>query len=464
MPGIVKSDARACYFKNMPSVIDILELLESDNSRLFKEDVLESNNDNELLRRIFQIVGDPYTNFYVSKFRVPKEQSHHEEDDFVVESFLKMLTEELATRAVTGNSAKGAVEQFFLTLDARQAKWCTRILLKNLRCGVQAATVNKVWPGTIVGFSVQLAETLKTQHDPQVGIVIKDRIKYPVRVEPKLDGLRCVAVKHNGEVSLFTRSGSVIDTLPRIKDLLEAAPWDDFVLDGEVMGKDWNESASVVMSRKSNKDDSNMIFHVFDAMPFVDWRDQDSNITLEQRVELLEELVGMIDQPFGGVVTVRGVIVNDQRELLEHYSRFNDEGYEGAMVKDMASPYIFKRTEAVRKLKPIATYEGVVVGNYLGTRGSRREDLWGGFIVLLPNGVMTRVGGGFNDKLKAEINMDPKSWVGRIVEVEGQPDPATADGLTKDGKIRFPVFIRERDPRDVDPRVVAAYRKFKGEV
>lgn len=446
----------------MPSVIDILEQLESDNSRLFKEDVLGSNKGNELLRRVFSLVGDPYVNFYVSKFRSSKEFSDHDDDDTVVGSFIKLLTEELATRQLTGNAAKRAIEQFFLNLDERQTKWCTRILLKNLRCGVSAATVNKVWPGTIVGFSVQLAESLKTQHDPDNGIIIKDHISYPVRVEPKLDGLRCVAVKHNGEVSMFTRSGSTIETLPRIKKILEDAPWDDFVLDGEVMGKDWNESASVVMSRKSGKDDSNMIFHVFDAMPFVDWHDQDNNIPLEHRVELLQELVSLLHQPEEGVVAVRGVVVNDQRELLEHYSRFNDEGYEGAMVKDMTSPYVFKRTDAVRKLKPIATYEGVVVGNYLGTRGSRREDLWGGFLVLLPNGVVTRVGGGFNDKLKAEINMDPKSWVGRVVEVEGQPDPATSDGLTKDGKVRFPVFIRERDPRDVDPRVLAAHCKFNG--
>ena len=257
----MKSDAQACYIFGMPSVIDILELLESDNSRLFKEEVLESNNDNELLRRVFITVGDPYINFFVSKFKVPKAFRHHEEDDFIIENFLNLIIDELSTRQLTGNDARGAVEQFFLTLDERQTKWCTRILLKNLRCGVQSTTVNKVWPGSIVGFSVQLAETLRSSHDPSKGIIIKDEIRYPVRVEPKLDGLRCIAVKHNGEVTMFTRSGSVIETLSRIKRTLEAAPWDDFVLDGEVMGKDWNESASVVMSRKHGKDDSNMIFH-----------------------------------------------------------------------------------------------------------------------------------------------------------------------------------------------------------
>jgi ATP-dependent DNA ligase len=104
-------------------------------------------------------------------------------------------------------------------------------------------------------------------------------------------------------------------------------------------------------------------------------------------------------------------------------------------------------------MKPVATYEGIIVGHYEGRRGSKREGLWGGFEVVLPNGVVTRVAGGFTDKMKAEINIDPNSWVGRIIEMEGQPDPQTGDGLTKDGKVRFPVFIRERDPRDVDQKL-----------
>jgi hypothetical protein len=88
--------------------------------------------------------------------------------------------------------------------------------------------------------------------------------------------------------------------------------------------------------------------------------------------------------------------------------------------------------------------------------GSKREGLWGGFEVVLPNGVVTRVAGGFTDKLKAEINLDPDSWIGRIFEMKGQPDPQTGDGLTSEGKVRFPVFIRIRDPRDVDPKVLSA--------
>ena len=100
------------------------------------------------------------------------------------------------------------------------------------------------------------------------------------------------------------------------------------------------------------------------------------------------------------------------------------------------------------------TFEGVVVGHYEGNRGTKREGLWGGFEVKLPNNIVTRVGGGFTDKLKSEINLDPNAWIGRVVEVEGQPDPLTGDGLTKDGRVRFPVFIRERDIRDVDQNLL----------
>jgi len=444
----------------MESVLDILEALESDNSRLFKEDTLRKYRGNELLKSVFVAVGDPYMNFFVNKFKAPKPVAiASEADDDVLVSFLDMLQGSLATRNITGNAAKRAVEQFFVSLDSRQSKWCTRILLRNLRVGVSESIVEKTWPGAISKFSVQLAESLESRHESSKGIVIAETIEYPVRVEPKLDGLRCVAIKRNGAVTMFTRSGSPIETLPTIKAALEAAPWDGFVLDAECMGRDWNESASVVMSHKTAKDDSGMILNVFDAMVFDDWRDQANDSPLEDRIALVQELVAQVASEH--VVQVGGITAADQDALLKAYGKAIENGFEGIMVKKLSSPYIFKRSDSVMKLKPVATYEGVIVGHYEGNRGSKREGLWGGFLVVMPNGVVTKVGGGYNDKIRAEISIDPDGWIGKIIEVEGQPDPLTHNGLTSDGKIRFPVFIRERDPRDVDPKVIAAGEAYR---
>jgi len=440
------------------TVIDILESLESNNSRIFKEELLDSHSSNQLLQKIFISVGDPYTNFFVNKFKMPVARDVGEEDDEIIDSFLDFVNHSLAQRNITGNAAKDAVVSFFSRLSTLQQKWCLRILLKNLRCGVQSTTVNKIWPNSIIGFSVQLAESLQTRFDANIGIIINDHIDYPVRVEPKLDGLRCIIVKRDGLATMFTRSGTVLETLPKIKRVIEEAPWDNFVLDGEAMGSDWNESASVVMSHKRGKDDSNIVFHAFDSMPFSDWHDQESSMELSTRVELTEELISQVNSP--SVVHVKGVTVNDPKELLDFYSKNLEGGFEGIMIKDVSALYSFKRSSSVRKMKPVATYEGMIVGHYMGNRGSKREGLWGGFEVMMPNGVITRVGGGFTDVLKAEIGVDPDVWIGRVVELEGQPDPSTSDGLTKDGKVRFPVFIRERNINDVDLKIVEVGQKF----
>lgn len=443
----------------MKSVIDILEALESDNSRLFKEDLLAMHRTNSLLKRVFVAAGDPYTNFYVNKFKMPPPVVDSDSEDVTVTTFLDVAYEKLATRAVTGNAAKSLVDHMFRRMTAREQKWCLRILLRNLRVGASSSIVEKTWPGAVSKFSVQLAESLASRHEPGKGIVVTGNVKYPVRVEPKLDGLRCVAVKHKGEVTMFTRNGTVLETLPTVKAALEAAPYDNFVLDGEAMGSDWNESASVVMSRKNGKDDSNIVYNVFDALTFDDWTSQQNRDPLSSRVDVAHEIVEKISSK--SVVQVGGKTVKDQTELMAFYSKTMEGGYEGIMLKDLDSPYVFKRSDAVLKLKPVATYEGVVVGHYEGNRGSKREGLWGGFQVLMPNGVVTRCGGGFNDKIRAEIGLNPDAWIGRVVELEGQPDPMTTDGYTVDGKVRFPVFIRQRDTRDVDPSVLAAYESHK---
>jgi len=106
----------------------------------------------------------------------------------------------------------------------------------------------------------------------------------------------------------------------------------------------------------------------------------------------------------------------------------------------------------------------VIVGHYEGRRGTKHEGRFGGFNVVLSNGVITRVGGGFNDKVRAEVQLDgADAWVGKIVEIEAQPDPLTTDGLTKDGKARFPVYTRCRDASDVDPKVLRAYAQWTQE-
>jgi len=439
------------------STFDVLEQLESHSGRLDKEAILRANINNDLLRRVFIAALDPYVVYYINKFRMPKAaQGAQSDDDAVVEDFLA-FSQRLSTREITGNTARDDVERFFARLTLLQQKWCQRILLKNLRCGVQESTVNKVWPGSINSFAVALACTLKSEFVRGEGIKILDEVSYPVRVEPKLDGLRCIAVKQGGVVTFYTRNGTVLETLPTIKAELEQASYDDVVLDGEAMGKDWSESASVLMARKSKHDDSNIVYNVFDAMPLRSWVEQACPMTYKSRLDIVSMVIASLAAQSEHVKPVPHIVATSEDELKSYFAKCMDAGFEGVMLKTVDTPYVFKRSENILKLKPCVTYEGVIVDHYEGRRGTKREGLFGGFGIVLPNGVVTRLGGGYSDALKADIQLHgPDTYLGKIVEIEAQPDPLTPDGLTSDGKARFPVFMRFRSESDVDPKVIAA--------
>ena len=142
----------------MESVFDILEALENDNSRNYKEEVLRRNRSNVLLQKTFVAAGDPYVNYYINKFKMPPPAVSSEPDDLVLEEFLQFISDDLSTRKVTGNAAKTLTIATFSSMSQNQQKWCLRILLRNLRVGVLETTVNKIWPGSISKFSVALAE------------------------------------------------------------------------------------------------------------------------------------------------------------------------------------------------------------------------------------------------------------------------------------------------------------------
>ena len=440
------------------TVIDILEELESTSGKLAKIDIMEAARKNTLLKRVFVAAQDPYTVYYVSKFKMPPVAKKGGDDDEVIESFIDGITKNLSTRKLTGNDAKGWVITNFALMTELQQKWCQRILLKNLRAGVQES-VNKVWPNLIKGFEVALAKTLNSEFTRGEGIKILDKVTYPVRVEPKLDGLRCIAVKKDGEVTFYTRNGTVLESMPKIKAALEAAKYDNVVLDGEGMAADWNESASVMMS-KTQKDDSNLFYNIFDAMPLQEWVDQEGKMVYRDRVKLVTEVVAAVKQAC--VRQVPHINAKNEDELKAFFSKCMSEGYEGVMLKTLETTYEWDRSKNILKLKPCVTYEGVIVGSYLGRRATKREGQFGGFYVLLPNQTITRVGGGFNDALRATIQQDgPETWNGKVAECEAQPDPLTKDGLTVDGKMRFPVYCRIRPSGDVDKSITATWKWWK---
>jgi DNA ligase-1 len=433
------------------SVVEILEEIESSSGRKEKERLLQEHQKNDLLRDAIRMGIDPYLNYGVIKFKRPApNKSPSKTNDELLTQFLVELLPKLSTRDLSGGTAKLSVIAFLSQCPLLVQKWCERILIKNLRAGVQESTINKIWPSLISTFDVQLASTLTTAVVADKFVITdKHEVEFPVRCESKFDGLRLITIKRDGVVKMYTRNGTELETLPKIREIIERCSYDNIVLDGEAMGDDWNESASIMMSRKDKKSDDNIKYYIFDALLLEEWDAKSCSRTQTERENALTAIVDTMKDS-QEIVQSTSTVCNNVEELCEFYLDALDTGYEGVMVKDPNGLYEFDRTRAWRKVKPTTTYEGVVVETYESKIGTKREGTFAGFWIVLPNGIPTRVGSGFTDAQKEEINQDPEEWVGKIAEVEGQPP------LTKEGKIRFPTFVRFREAADVDVKVITA--------
>ena len=150
-----------------------------------------------------------------------------------------------------------------------------------------------------------------------------DKLKYPVMVTPKLDGIRCCVV--NGKV--LTRS---LKPVPNYHIRKTMANLPD--LDGELMVKgDFNEVQSAVMSELGKPD---FTYNVFDTMI-------NPRSTYTERMQYLRDMNK--DLPDYVRLVIPELIPNEER-LLRAHGEFLDLGMEGRMVRCPNGRYKYGRS------------------------------------------------------------------------------------------------------------------------
>lgn len=448
------------------SFLDVLDAIDATSSRTEKEKLLRSVINDMHVQRIFLYALNPYKTYYVQKIKPPskgiKKVGTAKTGDLVSLGFVHVersseahfeeffsLLDKLSTRELSGNAARLALDDQLAGMTEQEQKWAIRIVTKKLRCGVSEETVEKLWPGMVPRFDVQLAESVEFIQASRIeDLRPVTPLQYPLWADAKLDGLRCVAMIYgDGTVEMRSRNGQLYEDFPTIEAALKTLVGVQAVLDCEVLGADWNETQSVAFSSKHKKDDSNLRLHVFDAVSIDEWRARVSSVRYADRLAWVHRLVEVANS--SKIVTVPGRIVSSEAEMLAFFVECLNAGYEGIMLKNLDAAYRWDRSTAVQKCKPVSTHEGKIAGFFEGKAGGKRASKLGGFLVKLPNGSLTRVGGGFKDAQLDEFwQRGEAAMRGLIVEVRGQ-------FLTEEGKIRFPRFVRFRDAADVAHEVNA---------
>ncbi len=199
-----------------------------------------------------------------------------------------------------------------------------------------------------------------------------DKFPGPGALDPKLDGIRCVA-DVNG---LWSRQGQPITAVPHIHACLASlfAANPDAVIDGELYNHDLREDFGAISSivRKKNPTPDQlelasqvMQYHVYDLVSGTGDR--------QERKQQLSDMIAKSGVPEGIIHFVDSIQIATEEQLKQAYAEIVGEGYEGGIYAPAGFAYeLGRRSKGLLKMKDFITEEFSVVaiepgqGNWAG--------------------------------------------------------------------------------------------------
>ncbi|GAA2295139.1 non-homologous end-joining DNA ligase [Streptomyces kunmingensis] len=291
---------------------------------------------------------------------------------------------------------------------------------------------------------------------------LSDRRDFPTGwvFERKLDGIRVLAVRERGEVTLRSRSGRRLDaTYPEIIEALAAQDGADFTVDGEIVAYAHGRTDFALLqqrmglTRRADVEASKVAvtYYVFDLLRLdgVDVR----RLPLRNRKSLLRRAL-----TFQAPLRFTAHRNAGGPDLLADACR---RGWEGLIAKRADSTYQTRRSDDWLKLKCSQGQE-FVVGGFTEPAGSR-EGLGALLIGYYEDGQLRyagKVGTGFDRRtlreLRAQLDalQQPGSpFAGRIAQRTAhwvRPHLVVQIGFaewTRDGMLRHPRYQGLRDDK-----------------
>lgn len=258
-----------------------------------------------------------------------------------------------------------------------------------------------------------------------------EKLKYPVLVSPKLDGIRALSYKNK----LYSRTLKLIPN-KYIQDIAKQFP---SRFDGELIVGEPNDpncmqnTSSGVMSFEGRP---HFRYYAFDNFgrdtPFTD------------RLNSVKEWCRVLGNPW--VTAVEHVLCYDEAHVRYQIDRWVDNGYEGIMIRDPNGRYKYGRSTAnegiLLKHKVFETEWAKVIGfeelmhneneaeiDHLGHQkrghsnaGKVQSGMLGALIVQSPVWEKTfNLGSGFDQAQRIAIWANPEEYMGKTVEFTYQP-------------------------------------------
>lgn len=391
-------------------MLNLFNTIAQHNSPTDKVRLLKAYPYQGELKEILRYALDPFITFGITSMIRPSRWTKNDDQ-------AHQLLDMMATRELTGNEARVRLGEAMQ--DAEDFELYLRVIQKDLCCGLGPKLVLQAYPGLLRQFDVMRAQTFKTL--PTRGNFI---------IEPKYDGLRCIAMVDKGAVTLLSRNGKEFTSSDHLKPLLLSLGRDG-VFDGELTSGNFNSSISAV-KRKDQQNDAT-VFNIFDFLDHDEWKNPIN--PWRQRRHQLSEMFKQVSSP--RLRLTPAYDLGTEADAFKYYAQLLNLGYEGGIVKNARGIYRFSRHRDWLKLKETndvdLRVESLVEGE------GKYKGMLGAAIVFF-NGKRVSVGSGFSDEERELFWKEPNRIIKKVIEIRYHQ-------VTPDGSLRHPRYFMVREDK-----------------
>lgn len=396
---------------------EIYQLLETINNSPKKTDKIRllQEADCPELRRVLVAAYDPKTNYFIKKIPVVKSEVDANFDGLVYQTL-----DCISSRVFTGNGAISELAVELKNLNVESQELLSRIILRDLRCGISAATINKAIPGLIKEYPY-MQYSLFNKVDTS-----KWDWKQGIYAQIKLDGMYA-SINHysDGSVVGLSRQGTELPEkyLNSIYGELNSNFPYGYQYQGEILviGEDGflpREVSNGLMNSicKGGELPSGvyLYFIIWDMIPLeVIEGSVDCKQTYRSRFIGLASLI----RDWGSISIVKTKRVHSLEEAFKVYQQALAGGEEGIMLKDHSLLWKDHKTTKGVKLKLEVTVDLEIIGFTTGK--GKNANTFGAVSCQSREGLLKVDVSGFSDEMRLYTNLHREELLGTIMSVSG---------------------------------------------
>lgn len=397
--------------KSLNSVVRIIKELEHISSSKAKEHCIRANADNNTFVKILKYTYNDMQ-YGIKKTTINKMEFLPDED--YRWSYIWDMFEDLAKSNINNDLILKVSNTIGYFTDESIRDLLIRVLLKDLRIGMNVKSINKAIPNLIPQHQIMLAS--KFEGD------LKGK---KVSMSLKMDGIRNSVLIQEGEIKHISRQGKVVNGLNEINKALKQFDLEGYFIDGELIRKNIDNLSSddnfrlttkIVNSKSSDK--KGLEFVVFDIVPIEDYYIGKSVIPYKERLELMEELIGEGNE-FIRLVPKFGITDNVE-EIYNQLEKVIADNQEGLILNTLNGNYGFgKRSKEILKVKKFEDAD-VLVTDILEGEGRLEGKLGKIEIQFKYKGKIhtNYIGSGFDDNEREYYWEHKEELIGKVITIK----------------------------------------------